>query len=123
MRMRMQLLRAIEQAFQHLARQIFQGQQMTQAAGRIQVPAAGRVVLGQVAQPELSPGQRHQPTTGRKVRGLATHTLSQGKLVWADGDLRAVPGAGRYIKRPPFGPNFQAVTKRTQDLAPTAVAR
>ena len=23
----------------------------------------------------------------------------------------------------PFGPNFQAVTKRTQDLAPTAVAR
>ena len=60
---------------------------------------------------------------GRKVQGLATHTLSQGKLVWADGDLRAVPGAGRYLKRPPFGPNFQAVTKRTQDLAPTPVAR
>ena len=31
--------------------------------------------------------------------------------------------AGRYLKRPPFGPNFQAVHKRTQDLAPTAVQR
>ena len=60
---------------------------------------------------------------GRRVLGVATHTLSQGKVVWADGDLRAVPGAGRYIKRPPFGPNFQAVGKRTADLAPTAVAR
>ncbi len=60
---------------------------------------------------------------GRNIRGTATHTLSQGRLVWADGDLRAVPGAGRYIKRPPFGPNFQAVTRRTADLAPTAVVR
>jgi len=60
---------------------------------------------------------------GRSVRGVATHTLSQGKLVWSDGDLRAVPGAGRYIKRPPFGPNFEAVARRSQDLAPTAVAR
>jgi dihydropyrimidinase len=60
---------------------------------------------------------------GRTVRGLATHTISQGRLVWADGDLRAVPGAGRYLKRPPFGPNFQAVARRTQDLAPTPVAR
>ena len=45
---------------------------------------------------------------GRKVRGIPTHTLSQGKLVYADGDLRAEAGAGRYIKRPPFGANFQA---------------
>ncbi len=49
--------------------------------------------------------------------------MSQGKLVWADGDLRAVAGAGRYIKRPAFGPNFQAAARRTQDLAPTAVPR
>ena len=60
---------------------------------------------------------------GRNVRGNATHTLSQGRIVWADGDLRAVMGAGRYIKRPPFGPNFHAASKRTADLAPTAVAR
>ena len=60
---------------------------------------------------------------GRPVKGLATHTVSQGKVVWADGDLRAVQGAGRYIKRPPFGPNFQANAKRSQDLAPSAVVR
>jgi dihydropyrimidinase len=60
---------------------------------------------------------------GRTVQGNASHTLSQGRLVWADGDLRAVRGAGRYIKRPPFGPNFQANAKRTQDLAPSAVLR
>jgi dihydropyrimidinase len=60
---------------------------------------------------------------GRTVRGVATHTLSQGKLVWADGDLRAVAGAGRYVKRPAFGANFAAVERRAEVLAPTAVAR
>ncbi|MDM4764709.1 dihydropyrimidinase [Pelomonas sp. SE-A7] len=60
---------------------------------------------------------------GRQVRGIASHTVSQGKLVYANGDLRAVQGAGRYIKRPAFGPNFTAAKARSQDLAPTAVAR
>ena len=60
---------------------------------------------------------------GRAIKGLATHTLSQGKVVWADGDLRAVQGAGRYVKRPAFGPNFDAVAKRTHELQPTAVQR
>ncbi len=60
---------------------------------------------------------------GRAVTGLATHTVSQGVLVYADGDLRAVPGAGRYIKRPPFGADFSAMARRSADLAPTAVAR
>jgi len=60
---------------------------------------------------------------GRNVRGNATHTLSQGKLVWADGDLRAAIGAGRYIKRPPFGPNFDATAKRVKDQMATPVER
>jgi len=60
---------------------------------------------------------------GRPIRGVATHTLSQGRLVWANGDLRAVRGAGRYLKRPPFGPNFDASQKRTEANRPTAVAR
>ncbi|MCY7306451.1 MAG: dihydropyrimidinase [Rhodoferax sp.] len=60
---------------------------------------------------------------GRPIRGVATHTLSQGKLVWVNGDLRAVRGAGRYLKRPPFGPNFDASQKRTEALKPTAVVR
>jgi dihydropyrimidinase len=60
---------------------------------------------------------------GRTVRGIPSHTISQGKLVYAQGELRAVQGAGRYLKRPAFGPNFQAVKARAQDLAPSAVTR
>jgi hypothetical protein len=44
-------------------------------------------------------------------------------VVFARGDLRAEPGKGRYLKRPPFGPQFDAAIKRSHDLAPTAVAR
>lgn len=60
---------------------------------------------------------------GRTVQGIPSHTLSQGKLVWADGDLRAERGAGRYIKRPAFGVNFSAAQKRSETLKPTAVQR
>jgi len=60
---------------------------------------------------------------GRKVRGIPSHTVSQGRVVYANGDLRAEPGKGRYLKRPAFGTNFQAAALRTQDLAPTAVKR
>ena len=60
---------------------------------------------------------------GRTVRGIPSHTVSQGKLVYVAGDLRAERGAGRYVKRPAFGANFSAAQRRTQDLAPTAVQR
>jgi dihydropyrimidinase len=60
---------------------------------------------------------------GRTVQGIPSHTLSQGKVVWADGDLRAERGAGRYIKRPAFGVNFTAAQKRSETLKPTAVQR
>ena len=60
---------------------------------------------------------------GRQVRGVPTTTISQGKVVFSGGELRAVKGAGRYIKRPPFGANFDAMKLRAQALAPTAVAR
>ena len=60
---------------------------------------------------------------GRTVQGLPSYTVSRGKLVYAKGDLRAEQGAGQYFKRPAFGPNFSAVQKRAQDLAPTAVVR
>ena len=60
---------------------------------------------------------------GRTVRGVPSHTVSQGKLVYVQGDLRAERGVGRYIKRPAFGTNFAAVALRSQALAPTAVVR
>ena len=39
---------------------------------------------------------------GRTVRGIPTHTLAAGKIVFANGDLRAVQGAGRHVERPAF---------------------
>ncbi|MBI3715857.1 MAG: dihydropyrimidinase [Betaproteobacteria bacterium] len=60
---------------------------------------------------------------GRKVRGVPSHTVSQGRLVYSMGQLNAEAGKGRYLKRPAFGANFQAAALRSQDLAPTAVTR
>ena len=60
---------------------------------------------------------------GRHVRGLPSHTVSQGKLVYVQGELRAERGVGRYIKRPAFGSNFVAAKLRTETLASTAVVR
>ena len=39
---------------------------------------------------------------GRTVRGVPTHTIAAGKLVFERGELRAEAGAGRYIERPAF---------------------
>lgn len=44
---------------------------------------------------------------GREVRGVVVHTLAGGRHLYADGDLRAEPGSGRYLPRRPFGPAFQ----------------
>ena len=60
---------------------------------------------------------------GRTVQGKATHTLSRGALVWADGDLRAVRGAGQYIKRPPFAPQFAPLARKAALETPVPVAR
>ena len=60
---------------------------------------------------------------GRAVRGIPSHTLSQGKLVYVQGDLRAERGVGRYIKRPAFGSNFAAAALRSEATAATAVKR
>lgn len=60
---------------------------------------------------------------GRQVRGLPSHTIAGGKLVYVQGDLRATPGAGRYLKRAPYGAHFEAAARRAADLTPTAVQR
>ncbi|MFD2367696.1 dihydropyrimidinase [Pseudoduganella sp. GCM10020061] len=45
---------------------------------------------------------------GRTVKGINTHTIAAGRLVFANGDLRAVEGAGRHIDRPAFRPTVAA---------------
>ncbi|ACD18629.1 dihydropyrimidinase [Paraburkholderia phytofirmans] len=54
---------------------------------------------------------------GRVVRGNPSHTVSNGKVVYAQGDLRAVKGAGRYVERKPFGPIFDALQRKRQSAA------
>jgi dihydropyrimidinase len=46
---------------------------------------------------------------GREVRGVVVHTLAAGRHVYADGDLRAEAGRGRYLPRPPFGPAYDGL--------------
>ena len=60
---------------------------------------------------------------GMTLRGAATHTLSQGKVVWADGKLNAVKGAGRYVDRPTFAPYFEATRRQSEAKQPRAVPR
>ena len=60
---------------------------------------------------------------GMKVQGVASHTISQGKLVWADGKLNVEQGAGRYIPRPTFPAVFEAIKRQNEIRAPKAVVR
>jgi len=60
---------------------------------------------------------------GRTVRGIPSHTVSRGELVYVQGDLRAVRGAGQYVKRPAFSANFEASRLRAEALKPSALAR
>jgi len=58
-----------------------------------------------------------------EVRGVASHTLSQGKVVWADGKLNVERGAGRYIEKPPFASYYDAIKKQNDLKTPTPVMR
>jgi dihydropyrimidinase len=53
---------------------------------------------------------------GMEVTGVAVTTLSRGQVVWHDGDLRTVKGAGRYVNRPCY-PSFWAAQQKRNDRA------
>jgi len=58
-----------------------------------------------------------------EVEGVNVVTLSQGKVVWRDGELRTVKGAGRYIDRPPFPAYYQALLQKQALERPAPVLR
>lgn len=60
---------------------------------------------------------------GMTVKGINTVTISQGKVVYRDGDIRSVKGAGRYVDRPTFPSYYQALNRRHDAKAPVAVDR
>ena len=60
---------------------------------------------------------------GMDVKGCASHTVSRGKVVWADGKLDVERGAGRYVDRPPYA-NFYSALQIQRELAtPVPVKR
>jgi dihydropyrimidinase len=60
---------------------------------------------------------------GFSCTGGPAATLSRGRIVWKDGDLRAEAGDGHYIERPAFSPVHVANSTWKELTAPRAVAR
>ncbi len=60
---------------------------------------------------------------GMQVTGVNAATISQGKIVYRDRDIRTVKGAGRYVDRPPFAPYYDALTRREEAARPRPVIR
>ncbi len=60
---------------------------------------------------------------GMEVTGVAATTISQGNVVWQDGELRTVRGAGRYIDRPCFPSYYEAFDAEREASRPEAVKR
>ncbi len=83
--------------------------------GSLSVGADGDVVVLDPARSRrLAARTQHQRTDfsvweGLEVKGAVVHTLARGRHVWKDGDLRAEPGAGRFLPRKPFGPVYEGV--------------
>jgi dihydropyrimidinase len=60
---------------------------------------------------------------GMTVKGCAATTISQGKVVWSDGNLDVERGAGRYVDRPPFAAYYEALKIKAALAEPVAVKR
>ena len=60
---------------------------------------------------------------GMEVTGVPTVTLSRGSVVWRDGQLHTVKGAGRYFNRPCWAPFWSAQKLRNARKEPTPVIR
>ncbi len=60
---------------------------------------------------------------GMAVQGINVVTLSQGRIVFQDGDVRTVKGAGRYVERPTYAPFYGAMERSRSAREPQPVAR
>ena len=97
--------------------------------GSISIGAdADIVVWDPTATKTISAKTHHQKVDfnifeGMTVRGCASHTISAGKVVYAQGELQVERGAGRYIDRPPFAPYYDAIRKQIELSTPRKVMR
>ncbi|PHZ84551.1 dihydropyrimidinase [Paremcibacter congregatus] len=86
------------------------------------------VIWDPAAEKTISAKTHHQNVDfnifeGRKVKGLPSHTISNGEIRYRQGALHTAPGTGRYIKRPAFAPAFHALEKIAKATAPKPVKR
>jgi len=97
--------------------------------GVIQVGAdADIVVWDQQATKTISKNTHHQNIDfnifeGWKVKGIASNTICNGELKYANGELRVEAGTGTYVKRPAFPPVFAALKKIAERNKPVPVKR
>jgi dihydropyrimidinase len=97
--------------------------------GSISVGAdADLVIWDPAASKTISAETHHQKIDynifeGMTVQGGASYTLSRGKVVFADGELRVERGAGRYVNRPPYASYYDAMQKSAEHKKPSAVQR
>ena len=60
---------------------------------------------------------------GMEITGNAAVTLSRGRVVWENDQLKTERGTGKYVKRAPFAPFWDAQNKRNALAEPTKVER
>jgi dihydropyrimidinase len=82
-------------------------------------PAAGKTISAKTHRQNVD----YNIFEGMTVKGAASHTVSNGKLVYAKGDLRVERGAGRYVNRPPYAPYYDAMRRQADLAKPAAVPR
>ena len=60
---------------------------------------------------------------GMEIKGCASHTISQGKVRWADGKLDVERGTGSYVERPPYAGYYSALKIQAERARPVPVER
>jgi len=97
--------------------------------GSVSVSADADIVVWDPAATKTISAKTHQQKVdynifeGMTVTGCASHTISRGKVVFADGQLDVERGAGRYVDRPAFAPFYDALQKQTRLAEPVPVQR
>ena len=57
------------------------------------------------------------------MTGVPAVTISRGRILWKDGELRTERGTGKYVNRPPFPSYFDAINRRRELSEPRPVKR
>ena len=97
--------------------------------GSVSVGADADIVVWDPAATKTISAKTHQQKVdynifeGMTVTGCASHTISRGKVVFADGQLDVERGAGRYVDRPAFASFYDALQKQTKLAEPVSVQR